>query len=762
MLIYISANVQYSVFSGGSNMTSLQLALGFKELGHEVALLNIVDNGLQWFEDCSALREEIPVVQKTAFSGLIPSGRRADLLIDVLGCITGTDRQRIADKNVLFLRHPMIINEIESCIYPGLVMKRFYDNINEVWTYDFYTRNDYIVLKMLAQCPIKTLPFFWSSKIANVFCQEAKISPWFWVKQSAGSSVEGLKVRIAENNSNVRSNCILPLVICRQFDKDYPEILKEIRISNGQTIKERAFFKDNILKHIDTAVTPVFEGRSRAIEWSMSPNTIVLCHNRFITTRFMHFDLAWMGIPIIHNSVFLKQLGAELTDFYYENNSVTGAAAAMKRCYDTIQRNTYFNETSLQRTRYVISNGLSIRREKVIDIWSNALTGVGNDIAPVYEIKPAAILPPLPSESKTDIKYTEGKSDISDANIYRMQFIGMWDQFQPTYNFFTLLMEKYLAEKAPHLKVIGCGSEYMGTDIQIRILGPFGCKDPVAGNIPTVFFTGENIDPLNDLECEKNNIKLQLGFNPNGTTASSEYIRLPLWMLYIDWFGADNDKLVNPKVISLDKCIKSHERPIEERQNFCAFIVSNPNNPIRNEAFEQISKIGHVTSAGRHLNNYGDSLFAGLGGGGGELRKVNFLENFRFNITYENGYGLGYVTEKLFHAKVAGAIPIYWGDSEWVSRDFNSLGFIDARGLKHEELLGRLQFLESPAGHEERDRMAKIPLFSESKAGEIRSHLMNIAATINRISDIKTSQTVSSRNNVTGSATATTIYGRSY
>ncbi len=759
MLIYISANVQYSVFSGGSNMTSLQLALGLKELGHNVALLNILDNGNQWFEDCITLKEEIPVVQKTAFSGLVPSGQRADLLIDVLGCIPGSDRAHIADKNVLFLRHPTIINEIESCIYPGLVLKRFYDNINEVWTYDFYSRNDYVVLKMLAQCPIKVLPFFWSPKIATIFCQEAKISPWFWVKQSAGSSADGIKVRIAENNSNIRSNCTLPLVICRQFDKDYPGLLKEIKISNGQTIKDRAFFKDNILKHIDTGVTPLFEGRSRAIEWSMNPSNIVLCHNRFTTTRFMHFDLAWMGVPIIHNSVFLKQLGAELGDFYYENNSVTGAAAAMKRCYDAMQGNTYFTETSLQRTRHIISNGLSIRREKVIDIWSNTITGVGSNVAPVYEIKPAPIL--VPVESENEIKYSQDITDVpTNENTFRIQFIGMWDQFQPSYNFFTLLMEKYMAEKAPHLKVIGCGSEYKGADIKIRIMGPFGCKDPIAPNIPTVFFTGENIDPLSDLECEKNNIKLQLGFNPNGATTGSDYIRLPLWMLYIDWFGADNDRLVNPKVVSLDKCIKSHERPMGERQNFCAFIVSNPNNPVRNEAFAKISQIGHVVSAGRHLNNYGDSLFAGLGGGGGELRKVKFLEDFRFNITYENGYGPGYVTEKLFHAKVAGAIPIYWGDSEWVSRDFNSLGFIDARGLSDEELLGRLRFLESPEGHEERDHMAKIPLFSESKATEIRSHLMNIAAAIIGISDIKPTQTVTSRKDVI--VTATAIYGRSY
>ncbi len=761
MLIYISTNVQYSVFSGGSNMTSLQLALGFKELGHEVALLNILDNGMAWFDDCQDLRSEIPVVQKSSFMGLVPSGKKADLLIDVLGCISGPDRLAIADKNVLFMRHPTVINEIECCIYPATILKRFYDNINEVWTYDFYSKNDYVVLKMLAQCPIRVLPFFWSPKIVATFCQGSKISPWYWT-QASSSEKTALKIRIAENNSNIRSNCTLPLVICRHFDKQYPDIIKEIKISNGQIIKDRAFFKDNIVRHIDTIATPIFEGRSRAVEWAIAgAGTVVLCHNRFTTTRLLHFDLAWMGIPIVHNSVFLKQLGGELDAFYYENNSVTGATAALKRCYDAIQEGNYFNETLLQRTRYVISNGLSIRREKVIDIWSDALSNIGSEVAPVYVSKPLPIKETKPQE-KTDLNYAPtsviNESEVN-SKIYRMQFIGMWDQFQPTYNFFTLLMQNYLIQSGSELKVVGCGSEYKGNDIQIRILGPFGCNDAIAAGIPTVFFTGENIDPLSETDCERNNINLQLGFNPNG---GDEYMRVPLWMLYIDWFNADNDRLVNPKVISLDKCTKNHVRPASERKQFCAFIVSNPNNPKRNEAFTKIGQIGHVVSAGRHLNNYGDSLFAGLGGGGGELRKVSFLEDFRFNITYENGYGPGYVTEKLFHAKVAGAIPIYWGDSEWVAKDFNPLGFIDARGLTDEELLGRIRWLESAEGQVEMNRISQTPLFNENKASEIKTYLMTVAARIMQLSDIKPTQSVSSRENVAAATAPTAIYGRSY
>jgi hypothetical protein len=243
-----------------------------------------------------------------------------------------------------------------------------------------------------------------------------------------------------------------------------------------------------------------------------------------------------------------------------------------------------------------------------------------------------------------------------------------------------------------------------------------------------IFTTGENIPPISADLCERDNIKLQLGFAPRN---DSTYKRLPLWMMSIDWFGADNNRLVNPKVMPLQSCTMRHLKAVKDRSKFCAFIVSNPNNQVRNRAFDSINgRVGHVDSAGRYRNNCGDAIFAGLGGGGGETAKVKFLEDYRYNITYENGYGEGYVTEKLFHAKVAGCIPIYWGDSKAAAEDFDAGGYIDASSLNEDQLVARMRWLESPEGFEERERIASKPLFNESKAAIIREYLFGVAKAI--------------------------------
>lgn len=745
MLIYITGYVQFSVFSCGLNQMTLQTAIAMKELGHEVRIVNLLDNGTKWFEDCSDLADEFPVLQKR-------EARGAELLIDAIGCLTGKERATMAAHNVLFIRCPPTFNEIERTTYGSPALKRNYDGINEIWTFDIFGQSDYEALQILGRCPVRTLPFFWSPKIIDSFTKSAAIPPWFIAANQFPDA--SIKLHIAETNQSVRSSCTLPLVMAREFDKQFPKVLSEIIVSNSSQLLERPFFKNNIFAHIDTEVKPELVGRSRCCDWIRKPLPMILSHVRFTPIRFLHLDVAWLGIPIVHNAPLLRDLGEELSEFYYDGNSISGAVDGMMKCYDKIRARDYFTERRLMRTRYLITHGLTIMRDGCKEKWNDATATIMGATFKTDELAaipiPDVLLQKPMSSAVAAASSISSSGSSSNSKIFRMQFIGMWDQFRPDYNFFTLLMQSYFGASTT---VVGCGPEYTGEDINIRILGPFGCTSPVRSGIPVVFTTGENIPPIPAELCQRDNIKLQLGFAPRN---DSTYKRLPLWMMSINWFDADNERLVNPKVMPLSSCIRRHSKGAKDRSKFCAFIVSNPNNSVRNQAFEMIhSKVGHVDSAGRYRNNCGDAIFAGLGGGGGELAKVKFLEDYRYNITYENGYGEGYVTEKLFHAKVAGCIPIYWGDSKAAAEDFDAGGFIDATNMTEEQLIARLKWLESAEGMEERERIAATPLFDEGKAASIRKYLMEVAKSIDSVSlrlDIKPVEKTISRQ----------YYGRNY
>ena len=96
--------------------------------------------------------------------------------------------------------------------------------------------------------------------------------------------------------------------------------------------------------------------------------------------------------------------------------------------------------------------------------------------------------------------------------------------------------------------------------------------------------------------------------------------------------------------------------PIE----FCAFVHSNPNNPIRNNFFHFLcKKYKKVNSYGKLLNNMGK--VENLNWAGEE--QIELLSRHKFVLCFENSRNDldYYITEKLINAKLSGAIPVYWG-----------------------------------------------------------------------------------------------------
>jgi alpha(1,3/1,4) fucosyltransferase len=137
------------------------------------------------------------------------------------------------------------------------------------------------------------------------------------------------------------------------------------------------------------------------------------------------------------------------------------------------------------------------------------------------------------------------------------------------------------------------------------------------------------------------------------------YLRYPLWA-----WDLDTTALLVP----------SAERCPDPAAEFCAFVVMNPSNPVRNELFRALSEQRFVHAPGAVFHNtegIGPRLDAHW-----RTTKIDYLRDFRFTIAAENGAHPGYTTEKIVDAFLAGSVPIYWGDP-LVDRDFNPAAFIN-------------------------------------------------------------------------------------
>ena len=673
MRVGVLVSAQHSVFSSGVANTSLAVAEVMRELGHEVELIQMCPG--TWWDDCKGLEKFWKVIP-------IESATGYDLLFEIdRMMLTTKKRAAVAAKTIWVLRKPFLLQELEASLFPTTATpKREMEGMTEIWIMDAAAameEGSVQALELLSRVPVRVVPFVWSPSPASTHIEERGLRPWI---ESTVACLKGMapdskmpawNVHIAETNTTNGSCAVLPLVILREAKRRGIEIGRW-KVHNSDMITKSKFFMDNIVRHCsDNDCSGEFVGRQRCVEWAAEPMSCVMGHLRFTAIRPMYLDLVWAGIPLVHNSPLLRDLGV---DSYYSDNHIGEACDAFNKMQEDLANvRGVFAPEFLNSIRTKLIATLTPLSTDVKEAWKEALSRVVTKavVAPVAAPLTAPLIAaPLIAAPLVVAKLT---AKFTATKTLRIGFCDMWENFVPEYNFFTLMLAAAGAKSDPPFAVIGGPAT---AESNVVMFGPFGSTWKNFSQ-PKIHFTGENTPPVPEAA-------LNLGFHHFDMT-NDGYLRFPLWLLEIDWFAADCSRIVNPKPISVERCTKVFASDLPKKK-FCAFVVSNPTNPVRNAAFQWLSQYKPVDSAGQVMNNMGPAIFAGAGGGGGELKKHDFLKDYKFCLAYENNSSRGYVTEKYLHAKAAGCIPIYWGDPAF-ERDFSTAGCIDARGFTSPEQL---------------------------------------------------------------------------
>jgi len=665
MKIGITVNFQFSFFSAGNPQTALALGEIYRVQGHDVVFVHTGEAGKTWWDDIQSMKSAWTSVD--AANAANAQGQKFDCVIEV-GSLLLTEKQRgdLAKKSVWLCRKPPIFNDIESSLFPFTLSGRNLAGVSEVWVYEeMCTKDDIQYMELLTRKPVVIIPYIWTPTAVEMYKKETQAPIW----QQTNRPDVPWSIHICETNTSSSSSATIPLLVMREVKKSgLVRLNTNVKIHNADNIKDNEFFKSNVLAHVFSDITDIsgqFVGRQRIMDWAYDANSVVIAHSRFLTIRPYHFDCVWSGIPLIHNSSTLQKLGGIVSKGFYTDNQISEAAAAFAQVIG--------GDKSVE--------GLIQVRKNILDIFS-PLSGTLQKRyldALLFEREPIAS---ASASSSLVASPAPAPGALLKKKILRVGFSCMWDSFVPEYNMFTLMLEEAVKDFPDDVRpcVKGVCVDSMvpqaegSEEIDILIFGPFGDRwKTVSSAIPKIHYTGENTGPV-----VRDDVKLNLGYK-HADMNDGRYLRLPLWMLEINWFRADAEKIGNPKPLPIDRCCKVFPEEAGAKAKFCAFVVTNPRQPARNAAFHWLSQYKPVDSAGRLFNNVGSDIFAGLGGGGGELIKHEFLKAYKFCLAYENERSDGYMTEKWLHAKAAGCIPIYWGDPK-ADRDFDMDSCIDARG----------------------------------------------------------------------------------
>jgi len=714
--------MQFSFFSGGGATTAISIAELCRALGHDVWLVNT--NGTQpWWEDMQELSKHYTQVLHTAnyaTSKEIP----LDLVLEVSGTLDPVIRKNLAHRSVWIVRKPILLHDTENSIFPLVLQKRDLTGLSAIWALDTEITHDELeYLRILGRgIHVVCVPTVWTSKHLECHKKDMNIPEWIqilalFVQQK--NALPAWSVHIAETNTSASSSCTIPLVALRELKRKNEVPLGYYKIHNADHIKNSDFFQTNIFKHCQIQdLSGIFVGRQRVMDWILDPASVIFGHSRFRSLRPLYLDALWSGIPLVHNSKLLKEVGGQY--FYSDNSIVEGVAAFKKLHSDLLSGQGMFQQGELESIRTKLQTRFGVQQH--LDAWSKAFESL-KDVVDAPIVAPIVAAAPLP---------IAGTPPSIPEKKLRILFTDMWNDFNPSYNVFLLMLQESLRQANLSLAVEGYSPESLpqGVTPSLLLFGPFGSrwKEERWSTVPKAHYTGENTAPVQDAT-----VFLNLGY-PHADFVDEKYIRLPLWMLEIDWFGANLDLLQNPKPLPIDRCTQVYPEEIIQKKKFCAFVVTNPCNSLRNNAFHWLSQYKQVDSAGRLFNNVGDAIYAGLGGGGGELLKHEFLKQYKFSLTFENASSQGYTTEKLLHAKAAGCIPIYWGDPK-VERDFDAAGFLDARNVSTaDQLINLVKTIDSNSSAYM--RMMSVPALDSYKRDLVRRTLAEVAFSLLKASGL--------------------------
>lgn len=281
----------------------------------------------------------------------------------------------------------------------------------------------------------------------------------------------------------------------------------------------------------------------------------------------------------------------------------------------------------------------------------------------------------------------------------KVAFLDYWQypkSFNPHNNFFVHLLREISenievseAEDADLIFSLGFGIEYTRFKDCIRIQ-----------------YAGENVRP----NLKVFDYSLTFDFDDYG----GRNFRFPLWMMHIDWFNVatyDNPEWLVPE----NYLYGDNEFTAKQKNKFCS-IVFGRGVQNRIDAINTLKSYKNVDVYGKYQNCM---ILPD-----GERPKMDLISNYKFSICFENSIQPGYVTEKLFHAKLAGNIPIYYADERF-SEDFNDKCCINTLNMSMNELLERV--IEIDSNSKLYEEIKGQPLFLKKVSLEpIREFFINI------------------------------------
>jgi len=244
----------------------------------------------------------------------------------------------------------------------------------------------------------------------------------------------------------------------------------------------------------------------------------------------------------------------------------------------------------------------------------------------------------------------------------------MWPGFKSEDNLInaTLSMKYHVVIDEQNPDIIFCNNTPYAPDN--------GVTEPFRGKSKIVYWYSEALERMGDPNYDLCDFSI--------TSCKYEHernVRVPLWSLYIKWFECQKeyDPSRNQALLLPPKQLLKPKNK-HSKTKFCCLLTNN-DTAFKGIGYPRFLEFSHAHNlvtesrgnAFRNMPPIGDN-------GYDEKSKLEYIQDFKFNLCYDNSENRGWITEKMIHPMSVGVIPIYWGAVD-AAEEFNEEAFIHVR-----------------------------------------------------------------------------------
>ena len=202
------------------------------------------------------------------------------------------------------------------------IMKNYRNSaIDEVWVLEMYDYSKEF-LELVYNKPVKVLKYVWDTDIIRKYITEKN------VVQFKGTDNSKINICVFEANMSLHKNAFVPLLIAERFYRKYPDKLNKVYIFCKENMKNNGYYEHmNIVRNgkIEFVGRMIMPSALQIIQNTNSYRNVVLSYTHMNNLNFLHLELLYLGVPIIHNCEPFQN------GYYYNSENVKEAVQLLEK-----------------------------------------------------------------------------------------------------------------------------------------------------------------------------------------------------------------------------------------------------------------------------------------------------------------------------------------------------------------------------------------------------------------------------------------------